>query len=151
VALEFTREQFHSADAAALVQAQEEEIRVRGDHGDVNPPDGSVFEPPEGVFLVLRDGGKAIGCAGFRRVDADRAELKRMYLAPEARGRGLGRVLLQRIEDEARSAGYTVLVLETIELMTEAIGLYRSSGYEPISPFGPYTDVGVSRCFEKRI
>jgi GNAT superfamily N-acetyltransferase len=148
--LEFRRERFDSAAAVALVQAQEEEVRRRGDDGDIAAPrDPTEFEPPDGVFVVMFDDETPVGCGGACRFDATRAELKRMYVAPEARGGGRGRLLLQRIEDEARLLGYGGIVLETITLMTEALGLYRSSGYEPIAAYGPYAASPTSRCFEK--
>ncbi|MDX6471824.1 MAG: hypothetical protein QOK22_640 [Gaiellaceae bacterium] len=150
--LEFRRERFDAADASALVQAQEAEVRARGDAGDLSPPrEASIFEPPEGAFIVMRDGDGAIGCGGVCRLDAARAELKRMYLAPAARGKGLGRLLLRRLEEEAKGLGYDRLVLETITLMSEAIGLYESSGYTAIPPYGPYAQNPTSRCYEKSL
>jgi GNAT superfamily N-acetyltransferase len=150
--IDFHREPFSSPDAAALVRAQEEEVRARGDAGDLAPPRKSaMFDPPDGVFVVMRDGERPLGCAGVCRFDSQRAELKRMFVVPAARGLGLGRLLLERMEDEARDLGYTALVLETITLMSEAIGLYRAAGYTPIEPYGPYEENPTSRCFEKAI
>jgi putative acetyltransferase len=150
--LEFGREAYDSADVSALVQAQEAEVRERGDAGDLSPPrESSIFEPPDGAFIVMRDGGRAIGCGGLCRFDVTRAELKRMYVAPEVRGRGLGRVLLRRIEEEAKALGYDRLVLETITLMSEAMRLYESEGYAAIPAYGPYAQNPTSRCFEKSL
>jgi len=110
-----------------------------------------MFEPPDGVFLVIREDGRAIACGGVARFDETRGELKRMYVVPEARGRGLGRRLLEELEAQARALGYTALVLETGEQQGEALGLYRSSGYEPIPCYGIYASRAISRCFEKRL
>ena len=70
-----------------------------------------------------------------------------MYVAPEARGRGIARSLLERLEDEARALGYTTLWLKTGTEQPEAIALYESHGYEPITGFGRYKDEPKSRSF----
>jgi putative acetyltransferase len=70
---------------------------------------------------------------------------------PEARGRGFGRDLLAALEDEARALGYTGIVLETGVQQAEALGLYESTGYEPIPCYGPYAGQEISRCYEKRL
>ena len=110
-----------------------------------------MFEPPDGVFLAVRDDGRAIACGGVARFDETRAELKRMYVVPESRGRGLGRVLLEALEDEARRLGYTGIVLETGKDQAEALGLYVSAGYQAIPCYGPYAGQEISRCVEKRL
>jgi GNAT superfamily N-acetyltransferase len=103
------------------------------------------------VFVVARLDGEPVGCAGIRRLDDERCELKRMYVADEARGRGVARALLARLEDEARALGYRQLWLETGTAQPEAIGLYESAGYEPIANYGAYADDPRSRCFAKRV
>ena len=84
-------------------------------------------------------GERLIGCAGWRRHGAD-AELKRMFIAKAARGRGLGRRLLATIEDSAREAGCQRLILETGDRQPEAVALYESAGYVRIEDFGYYAD-----------
>ncbi len=142
-------EPFDSPDAQALATAQQVEL----EGGDIGPTRvAAMFEPPDGVFLVARDeDGMPLGCGGVARFDATRGELKRMYVLPAARGRGLGRRLLDALELEARRLGYRALVLETGEAQSEAIGLYRSSGYEPIPCYGAYAARAISRCFEKAL
>ncbi|MBV8256460.1 MAG: GNAT family N-acetyltransferase [Actinobacteria bacterium] len=111
-----------------------------------------MFEPPDGVFLVARaEDGAPLGCGGVARFDETRGELKRMYVVPEARGRGIGRELLVALEAEARALGYQGLVLETGTAQEAAIGLYASFGYAPIPCYGPYAGQAVSRCFEKTL
>jgi GNAT superfamily N-acetyltransferase len=95
--------------------------------------------------------GRPCGCGGVCRYDADTAELRRMYVAPEARGNGLSRTLLAGLEAEARALGYRALRLETGHLQHEAIGLYTSAGFARIEPYGPYVDDPRSLCFEKRL
>jgi len=146
------REPFDSDDAQALVRAQQEELRGLDGAGDIGPTrEAWMFEPPDGVFLVSRVDGRAVGCGGFCRFDEARAELKRMYVVPDARGLGLGRELLVALEAEARAAGYAGIVLETGVLQDASLGLYTSSGYEPIPCYGVYAEREWSRCFEKTL
>jgi GNAT superfamily N-acetyltransferase len=143
-------EPFDSPDVQALVRAQQEELRGRDGAGDIGPTrEAWMFEPPDGVFLVSRSEGRAIGCGGICRYDEMRAELKRMYVVPAERGLGLGRGLLEALEAEARRLGYTGIVLETGELQPESLGLYASAGYERIPCYGVYAGRTWSRCFEK--
>ena len=143
-------EPFDSPEVQALVRAQQEELRGRDGAGDIGPTrEAWMFEPPDGVFLVSRSEGDAVGCGGICRFDETRAELKRMYVVPGERGRGLGRELLEGLEAEARRLGYAGIVLETGELQPESLGLYASAGYERIPCYGVYADRAWSRCFEK--
>ena len=105
------------------------------------------------LFLVARLDGLAVGCGGVAMFD-DYAEVKRMYTRPAARGRGVAKALLRKIEDEARRAGKSVLPLETGTYQQEAIGLYERMGFRPRGPFGPYAamlarNVETSLFFEK--
>jgi putative acetyltransferase len=95
-----------------------------------------LFEPHVRFFLA-RLGRSAVGCGGVA-LFAAYAEVKRMYTRPSARGRGVAKALLQKIEDEARAAGAPVLRLETGIRQPEAIGLYQSMGFRPCGAFGPY-------------
>jgi GNAT superfamily N-acetyltransferase len=146
-------EPFDSPDVATLVDAQQEEMRgLYEGEADIGPTrEAAMFLPPDGVFLVVRDEGRAVGCGGVCRFDETRAELKRMYVVPEARGRGLGRRLLVALEDEARRLGYHGIVLETGDRQPEALGLYKSAGYEPIPCYGVYASRVLSMCFEKTL
>ena len=120
---------------------------------DIGPArEASMFVEPDGVFLVVRDGaGRAIGCGGIARFDESRGEVKRMYVVPEARGRGLGRELLVALEAEAARLGYRSLVLETGDRQPEAVGLYAAFGYERIPCYGIYATRELSLCFEKSL
>jgi len=120
---------------------------------DIGPTrEAPMFVEPDGVFLVVRDDdGSAIACGGVARFDDARGELKRMYVVPQVRGRGLGRRILVELEAEARRLGYRALVLETGDRQPEAVGLYESSGYERIPCYPPYDSRALSLCFEKRL
>lgn len=108
-----------------------------GGSGDDTPVGETDFTPPNGMFFVLDDGERLLGCAGWRRHGAD-AELKRMFTAKAARGQGLARRMLAKIEESAREAGCHRLILETGDRQPEAIALYESAGYERIADFGYY-------------
>jgi DNA-binding MarR family transcriptional regulator/GNAT superfamily N-acetyltransferase len=96
--------------------------------------------PPAGLLLVATLHGEAVGCGALKFHPAAPAELKRMWVAPAARGLGLGRRLLSDLEGRALAAGATVVRLETNRTLTEAITLYRSTGYREVPPFNdePY-------------
>jgi len=146
-------ESFDSADVQALVTAQQTEMLGLYDgEADIGPTrEAAMFVEPDGVFVVVRDGERAVACGGIVRFDETRAELKRMYVVPDLRGRGLGRRVLVELEAEARRLGYRALVLETGDLQREALGLYESSGYERIPCYPPYDSRELSLCFEKRL
>jgi GNAT superfamily N-acetyltransferase len=113
-----------------------------GGGGDETPVDAAEFEPPAGAFLVAYLGGEPVGCGGWRsHGDSDEvAELKRMYTAPSARGRGVGRAVLAAVERSARDNGRKRLILECGDRQPEAIGLYEACGYERIADFGFYRE-----------
>src|SRR6185437_1408786 len=103
-------------------------------------PSPDEFAPPRGVFLVAWRQGEPVGCGGIKPISVDAAYLKRMWVAPEARGLGLARRLLGALEERARILGYSVVRLETNKALVEAQRLYRSSGYCETPPFNdePY-------------
>ncbi|MGW3376210.1 GNAT family N-acetyltransferase [Streptomyces hydrogenans] len=145
-------------EAVKLQDAVQAEYVVRYDgESDVTPLDPSMFVPPHGLYLLAYDAeDRAVASGAWRRQDENDegyadgdAELKRMYVIPEARGLGLARRILALLEDDARAAGRTRMVLETGTAQPEAIALYTSSGYEPCAKFGHYRDYDNSRCFAK--
>lgn len=91
-----------------------------------------------GAFLVIYRAGTPVGCGAVRMIDAETGELKRMYVAPAARGTGLGRRLVDALEAEARALGVRRLVLETGTRQHAAIALYRATGFAPIPLYGEY-------------
>jgi putative acetyltransferase len=96
---------------------------------------------PRGLLLIARDGDEAMGVGGYRPLDDATAEVKRMYVVPAARGRGVGRLLLGALMAGARAAGYRRVRLDTHRAsMTAAIALYRSLGFVEIAPYGPDRD-----------
>lgn len=100
--------------------------------------DPSEVSGGRGVFLVAYVEGQPVGCGALRLLDAETAELKRMYVTPEVRGTGLGRRLVAALETEARTLGVRRLVLETGIRQFAALALYRAMGFDPIPLYGEY-------------
>jgi len=98
-------------------------------------PVGEQFEPPRGVFLVIEDAGRVLGCGGIRQLNSGRFEVKHLWVRPQGRGAGLGRQLVAELERRAREWGAAELVLDTNESLAAAGGLYRSSGFEICEPY----------------
>jgi GNAT superfamily N-acetyltransferase len=105
--------------------------------------------PPGGAFLVAYVGGDAVGCAGIRAHEVGVAEIKRLWVDPGARGLGVARALVSRLEEDAVRLGYRALVLETGLRQPEAIALYESLGYRRREPYGRYRDSPLSVCLER--
>lgn len=106
---------------------------------------------PRISFVLMWSGERAAGCAGLQPLEPGVGEVKRMYVRPAFRGRGLSRTLLAEVEKLAADRGMHTLRLETGRLFQEAIGLYTSAGYTPIPRFGAYAGCAESVCFEKRL
>ena len=147
-------EPFDSVDAQALCAAQQAEmLALYEGEADIGPTrEASMFVPPDGVFVLVRDDAeRAVACGGIARFDAVRAEVKRMYVVPDARGRGLGRRVLAELEAHARHLGYAGLVLETGDRSAAALAIYESSGFERIDCWPPYDARSLSICLAKRL
>ena len=93
------------------------------------------YAPPAGRLLVARTGGRSIGCVALRRLDAGYAELKRLWVRPEGRGSGAGRMLVAAAIDAARAAGHAAVRLDTTPGMEAAQALYVSFGFVEIAPY----------------
>jgi GNAT superfamily N-acetyltransferase len=102
-------------------------------------------------FFLLRHHGQAAGCAGLKFVGSEFAELKRMYVRPTFRGQGFGKQLLTHLAAHVLSKQINVLRLETGIHQHAAIALYERFGFQRITPFSPYREDPMSRCYEKRI
>jgi GNAT superfamily N-acetyltransferase len=148
---------FDHPDAVKLNDLVQAEYHERyGDGGDISPMDPAHFDPPRGLFLLAYDGDAPVATGGWRAQDANGegysdgdAEIKRMYVVREARGRGIARRILAALEDSAREAGRIRMVLETGIKQPEAIALYASSGYTLSEKFGFYRCYENSRCYAK--
>jgi putative acetyltransferase len=146
-------EPFDSADAIRLVAALDAHLASRYSPDQMFGPNlrPEHLQPGLGTFVIARAGGRAVGCGALRRRDDTTSEVKRMYVEPEVRGRGVAKEILEHLEAAARAMGSHRLVLETGIYQAEAIGLYGRAGFSPIACFGEYADSSTSVCFEKKI
>lgn len=95
-----------------------------------------AYAPPSGRLLLARSADHAAGCIALRKLDAGICEMKRLYVRPEARGLGVGRMLVERLIAEARSIGYERMRLDTIATaMKDAVALYRRMGFQEIASY----------------
>ncbi|WFE34190.1 GNAT family N-acetyltransferase [Micromonospora sp. WMMD975] len=141
--IEIRERPFDAPESQALIRAALADLGERyGGSGDDTPVEPAEFVAPVGAFLVAYVDGRPVGCGGWRSYGADgeTAELKRMYTAPAARGRGVARSVLAAVERSARDSGRKRIVLECGDRQPEAIAMYTSSGYERIPNFGFYQD-----------
>ena len=143
-----------------LIAEVQAEYVARYGGPDSTPLDPLMFEPPLGSFFVGYlpvDGSARPVATGAWRTHDDvevfgtrrTAEIKRMYVVPAARARGLARQMLAHLEQTAAEAGAEAMILETGTAQPEAMGLYESSGYTPIPSFGHYKDEPLNRCYAK--
>jgi ribosomal protein S18 acetylase RimI-like enzyme len=139
--------------ARACLRAYFEELGTRFESG-FDPArsisaDDEELEPPRGLLLVATLQGEPVGCGALKLHGRAPAELKRMWVAPTARGLGLGRRLLTELEAQAAAHGVRTVRLETNQTLTEAIALYRSAGYREVAAFNrePY----AHHWFEKKL
>ena len=107
--------------------------------------------PADCAVVLAMEGGTAIACGAYRPMTPERAEVKRMFVAPAQRGRGHSRSVLAELERWAKERGFEELVLETGTLQTAAIALYTNAGYARIANFGAYADMPLSLCFAKSL
>jgi GNAT superfamily N-acetyltransferase len=140
-----------SSEAQALIAALNAELRARYPEPGAThfSLDEDEVGPGRGAFLIAALDGSPVGCGAVRLIGRDTAELKRMYVAPEARGLGTGRRILEALEAEARSLGAARLVLETGVRQREALRLYERAGFTRIPPFGEYVGSPLSVCMGK--
>lgn len=149
--LEIRRESFDSPAAAQLLAELDADLAGRYGDGEQVLAEAHEFEPPAGEFLVLYVDGVALACGGYRRLDEETAELKRMYVRPAGRRQGLARKVLAQLEADAAKAGYRQMWLETGMPQFEAVSLYPSAGYTPIAAFGQYSWAPDQRCYGKSL
>jgi len=162
-ALEIEPEALTSPVATSLITELNVELAARypepgATHFALDPAE---VAPGNGIFLVARWLGRPVGCGALRSVRAPAlvrelgplaGELKRMYVAPEMRGEGIGRALLDRLEGAARTLGLTRLVLETGTRQEEALALYRHAGFTAIPAYGEYAaSSATSVCLRKEL
>jgi GNAT superfamily N-acetyltransferase len=148
---ELREEPYDGPTAQALIDAVQQEYVSRYGGPDESPVDPREFTPPDGRFVVGYLDNVPVATGGLRRFDGDTVEVKRMYVVPAARGRGLSRIVLARLEELAAEMGASRLILETGSKQPEAMSLYETSGYERIEKFGHYKCEPLSVSYGKTL
>ena len=113
--------------------------------------DATEVADGKGAFLIALRSSKPVGCGAVRRIEANTGELKRMYVIPEERGRGVGQAILKALETEAKGLRLTRLVLETGVRQDRAQKLYQQAGFSQIERYGEYTNSLLSICMAKEL
>jgi GNAT superfamily N-acetyltransferase len=148
--LTIVEEPWESADGARLRGAMEAELAAR-----YGIPDQETDKPTAenvDVFLVARDAaGRAIGCGALRLQPGGTAEIKRMYVSPEARGTRVATAILRALEDYARRRGVGTVQLSTGDKQPDAIRFYEREGYQRTDGYGPYIGHPMAVCFDRRL
>jgi putative acetyltransferase len=148
--IQIAPEPFDSPDATELMAELRRELDAR--YGaDLEPGQKPAAEDVTMFLIAREDDGRPLGCGALRSLGEPVVEIKRMYVRPDARGRGVGVAILAALEREAVGLGFKVVRLETGPLQPEAIGLYARAGYREIPCFGAYAAGQASRCFERRL
>jgi ribosomal protein S18 acetylase RimI-like enzyme len=151
VPTDIRRERLSNPAATGLITALNTELRGRYP----NPVDchfdltAEEVTPGRGAFVVASEGGVDVGCGAVRLIGEGLAELKRLYVTPACRQRGIASTVLAFLESEARALCATRIVLETGVHSPDGLALYRRAGYKEIEKFGPYVDSLVSICMGK--
>jgi GNAT superfamily N-acetyltransferase len=152
LAVELREEPMDGPVAQELLAAFFDEMlpRYPGWRPDVGPSaEPHEFRRPTGTFVVAYDEGRPVGCGGVKRLDDRAAEIKRVYVVPEARRTGVARRIVERLEGFARDTGYEVLRLDTGDQQPDAVALYRASGYREIADYNANPE--ASFWFEKEL
>jgi len=148
--LTLQRTDTHDANFQNLVKELDNDLAQR--NGEAN----AFFVPFNALthiqtVIVAYVDNEPIGCGAIKAFDAERMEVKRMYVVPKYRGHGYASAILAALEQWTLELGYSSCVLETGDKMPEAIAVYNKSGYHIIPNYGPYKDIESSICFEKML
>jgi GNAT superfamily N-acetyltransferase len=139
-----------NSDFRELVVLLDQDLQIRdGDEHSFYAQFNKVDEIRH--VVVAYEGGEAVGCGAIKEYVSGVAEIKRMFVRPERRGRGIARSILSELETWAGELGFLECILETGLKQPEAIELYRKSGYETIPNYGQYEGVENSVCMRKSI
>ena len=153
VKIDIRRVSITSAAAQALIRVLNAELSDRYPEPGANHfrLDAAEVAPGRGAFFIACEGERPVGCGAIRLLAPERAEIKRMYVEPAARGLGIGRSILTALEEEARTLGAREIVLETGPRQPEALALYARAGFSPIEAFGEYEGSPFSVCMMKTL
>jgi putative acetyltransferase len=149
--IEVARERPDRPDIVGLIRQSDDLMQSLYPAESNHLVDIATLARPAVHFFVAREGGRALGCGALVVAEGGRAEIKRVFVDPAARGKGVARRLMETLEAEAARFGVTLMQLETGIRQPEAIALYRSFGYVERGPFGDYKPDPLSLFMEKRL
>jgi len=134
----------------SLIKQLDADLRLRnGDEMD-EYDQHNVIAPIDTVVIAYID-NQPTACGCFKKYDETTVEIKRMFVAPQARGKGISRKILAELETWAYNLGFGCIILETGGRQVEALGLYQRAGYMPIANYPPYEEMADSFCFRKEL
>ena len=139
-----------SSDFLSLVKLLDAELKVYNGEDDSFYSQYNKIENLRHVVVAYID-NIPVGCGTIKEYSPDTAEVKRMYVNNDARGKGIGKKILVELETWAKELGYKYVIMETGKFLRAAVALYSKSGYEVIPNYGPYADIEKSICFRKKI
>lgn len=121
--------------------------------GEENRAQYIPYNSPDDIqdAFVAYDDDQAVGCAAIKRYDDESAEVKRVFIREEYRGQGISKKLMELLEQTVKEQGYSCLLLESGEILVEAMALYRKIGFKVIPNYGPYKDMPESVCMKKEL
>jgi putative acetyltransferase len=149
--IEVSRETPRQADVVALIRQSDALMQSLYPAESNHLVDVDSLAAPRVHLFVAREEGRALGCGAFVLGEDGQAEMKRVFVDPAARGKGIARLIMERLEREAAWLGVTLMQLETGIRQPEAIALYRKFGYLERGPFGAYKPDPLSLFMEKRL
>jgi putative acetyltransferase len=150
MALQFTKTNSSNPDYQALIKLLDAYLLEKdGDEHDFF----AQFNQSDNIknIIVVYENDIAVACGAIKEYSSDTMEVKRMYVQPEVRGKGIASMILNELETWAKDLGYAETILETNRSMQNAIDLYLKNGYKIIENYGQYIGVANSVCMEKRI
>lgn len=145
-----TRTNSANPDFIKLVKLLDEELAIRDGSEHSFYAQYNKIDAIKNVVLAYHN-GEALGCGAFKKYDGDTAEIKRMYVRPEERGKGIAGEVLKELEKWAPEEGFGSCILETGRKQPEAIRLYEKSGYSIIPNYGQYKEIANSVCMRKSL
>ncbi len=146
-----TRDSPHQDDVVALIRQSDALMQTLYPAESNHLVDIDALAEPRVHFFVAREDGRVLGCGAFVISDGKHAEMKRVFVDPAARGKGVARLIMEAIERKAAKLGIDLMQLETGVRQPEAIALYRKFGYVERGPFGSYRPDPLSLFMEKKL
>lgn len=138
-------------ELAPLFAALDQDLQARYPSLDLSFVQLSHFDPAADIALIAKQGNQDVGCVVLKPYAEHIAEIKRLFIAPAARRRGIAQQLLSQLEIIAQARSYTQIILETGDQQAEAVELYLRLGYQQTPAYPPYCDNSFSLCFAKNL